>query len=310
MGVVDKEGRLSGFGNVYRSIAAVELPFLKFVRDLSQEKHVQTLEIGGGLSLVLWKLPFAFSEEHGGQHHFNELSREMVGKFTGALLDQRFSSKSDLRKNISIVPGDCFRVLSDLFGIIDAVYVQNLEHYFSPKQHQEFMDLIEKLLVPGGKAFLCSNAPTNNKKFLKFWNQRKQEKDLYPGFASYTVEMEQLNGYNSMFLEGTEVITSGLSRPKDDAKFQKETLSVERGVRQVYAEQLGRDVSVDRVTQRITDNRFSPEVYKGIVEMRPNLIYLEGFFIDSMGRRLEDSEGASWAAAIIQKDFMVSRWEL
>ncbi len=113
------------------------------------------MEIAAAIGLVTWKIPLAF--EQTGKVYANELSSK-VEKTFDQVLNRRL--EQELQGVVHKIPGDCFNIPQNhpgLLGKVDAIFVQNLEHFFNPIQHQEFLNLLEKLLTDSGRAFLTAH---------------------------------------------------------------------------------------------------------------------------------------------------------
>lgn len=62
----------------------------------------------------------------------------------------------ELKEKTVIIPGDCFSILDkhpELKGNVDALYVQNLEHFFNPHMHQQFISLWKNFLLRAAGRF-------------------------------------------------------------------------------------------------------------------------------------------------------------
>jgi len=285
------------YGKMLPTLPDIELPFLRFVNKLSKTKKPVTLEIGAGIMLVSWKVPFAY-DENMGTHYANELNPELANM--GKDLIKKYTSNTDLSNTIKILEGDCFSVLKDLQGKCDAIYVANVEHFFNPKQHEQFLKLIESLLAPGGKAFLCANSfafgTDINNPLFKLYSLRKGQKDLYPGFAKYKVNLSQIKNLGVIFNAN---IADGPVRPEDDTPCIKYDISKRNERFQFIKNEF---CEVFDVTNEVTANAFSPTIYKNTVGKFTLLNVEETFFVDNMGKK-QDKWGANIesAAVIVSK---------
>jgi len=290
------------FGKSFPTIESIELPFLQFINAISKIMHPITLEIGAAEGIVSWKVPFAF--EKVGVHYANELSHWMMDNPFESWVTYRLQNTS-LKKYIVKLPGNCFDILTQnpaLKGKVNAIFVQNVEHFFNPTEHQKFLTLIEDLLAHDGRAFLCAHSfkfGTDTKHPLyELFIQQKHKGDIYPGFAEYDTEFMQPKGRS--FFVG-EIKISNVSRPKDDAEQVKMNLCepIDLGIKCI--ESIG-DVKVMLAKQRISDNAFSPSIYRKAIESHASLEALQSFFINDVGKAV-DKWGANitHAAAILRK---------
>jgi len=157
MPVLNDAWVMQNFGYTFQTIPAIELPLLKYIHEISQDKCPITLEIAAGAGLASWPILYAF--EKGGTHYINELSSKMLQICT-ELIIPKFVHKN-LRNFIKIVPGSCFDILNKepaLRENVHVLYAKNFENFLDPVQHVRFLELIENLLTEDGCAFLCAEA--------------------------------------------------------------------------------------------------------------------------------------------------------
>jgi hypothetical protein len=174
LAITDMRSKLSGafsiglpdskFGINYPCIEDAERSFLLHIHNISQHKSITTLEIGAGIGLTSWKTAYAFCN-NSSVHYVNELSEDLqtvIRHIIEKFVIHRNTSMQELKKQIRLISGNCFQLLSiapTLRGAVDAIYVQNVEHFFNPNQHQLFLGLLDELLVVDGYAFLVANYP-------------------------------------------------------------------------------------------------------------------------------------------------------
>ena len=293
------------FGKSFPTIPAIELPFLQWVREVSaNNQNPVTMELAASMGLVSWKVTFAFPE-HGGRHYANELSHSMMDNVFPQMMDARLKNHPELRERITPLPGDCFHIPQshpELLGVVNGLYVQNLEHFFNAAIHPKFIALIESLLAPGGRAFLCSHSfmfrTDPNHPLRALYSERKQMGDLYPGFAEYDVTFTSIKG-TQMQVGDPEI--SNVSRPADDAEFVKiDKAKEDAGV--MFYSPAGGYVQLQKATQHIFMNSFSPSIYRAVVAQFPNLRVVDTFFVKNNGSRVDQwGEDISHAAVIIEK---------
>ena len=77
--VYNNRGDERYFGKNFYALESMQLPFLQFVHDISQNKEPIVLEIAAAWGLVTWKIPYAF--EKGGIVYTNELSSFMLENY-------------------------------------------------------------------------------------------------------------------------------------------------------------------------------------------------------------------------------------
>lgn len=164
----------------YPSLTTIELAFLQMVHEISLYKIPITLEIGAGSGRVSGKVPLAF-ERGEGMHFMNDINSKLsfneeylaLYRTLGWLSEPRIIQNpilahdpltegfdSFVSKNLKKLTITGFNLpLLKMAGTVDLIYVQNLEHLFSPEQHHIFLETIADLLNPGGYAYLSAVGP-------------------------------------------------------------------------------------------------------------------------------------------------------
>ncbi|MBU0744631.1 MAG: class I SAM-dependent methyltransferase, partial [Gammaproteobacteria bacterium] len=284
------------FGYNQNTIEDLELNFLQFVHEISIKKPPITLEIAAGTGNLSWKVPLAF--ENDGQHYANDLSSIMMNtEFDHTIEKHSKDLQLALKLFIKKIPGDCLKVLNitGLKNKFDAIYVANLEQYFNPEQHQQFLELIEYLLAPGGQAFLCSNSYIykENYPIINFG----QEQSNYPYFIQKIVTFEnEINSNNpAAIIRPDNNTPTGhvLIEKNNEDKFSKEELP------QAFVNKV--DI-YKNATYSHTSNAFSPDVYRAVIELYPTLTIIDTFFVDRSGVRQSKMDyRVKRVAAIIKK---------
>jgi predicted O-methyltransferase YrrM len=299
LSVPSPDGERVDYGKTFYTIPSIELPFLQYVAGLTDPI---TVEFGAAIGLVSWKLTWALRGN--GRHIANDISRAALEQFTAAkgALESFGADKSV----VEVDCGDVFGFLNrhpGLKGKVNAVFMQNVEHFFNPCQHQNFLRLLSELLADGGQAFLCSQSfmfgedATHPMRVL--YNQRKEAGDTYPGFCCYTVRFCQYSGSPNL-IPGSDTCEN-VYRPEDSVPYQK-TSSKPEIVGKEFNKFSGKLCDVVSGCQKIVGNHFSPSVYRAALSMHPELEVMQTFFINRSGE-IEESWGqrVSHAAAIIKK---------
>jgi hypothetical protein len=283
------------YGKLFHTLPDIELPFLQHVKNTSQKKkHIITLEIAAGAGFVSWKVPLAF--EKNGHHYANDLSSVVINSWLVPIITKRYQqlSKPELSNLVTAITGSCFEILDkhpELVNKVDVIYVQNLEHFFNPKQHQKFLKLIETLLAPGGRAFLCAHSTQQvyTEAFHKLFLEREAKGEVYPGFVQYDVTFMQQGASTALINPETynPVIPANY-----DIECSKKTLSTYKKGDYTYA------------TQRLVDNLFTPQIYRKAIENSTNLLLVDSFYMDIAGNRQtidDENEESTFAVAIVKK---------
>jgi hypothetical protein len=298
--VRNNEGDQRYFGKSFHTLEAAELPFLQFVKKQSALGPINTLEIAASIGLVSWKVPYAFANN--GHHYANDLSTVMLDQEFQMVMNKRLQDKA-LKESISKLPGDCFNLLTqrpDLKGKFNAIYVQNLEHFFNPIQHQQFISLINELLAENGQAFLTAHSvplKDKNDSITRYYFERIVARDPYPGFMEYTVEFTKLKGKELI----TEHKLSNPSRPADDTTVKAEDMGAPANVTLIDPT-TGDCMLAEEGRQRVVSNAYSPVIYKTAVAHFPLLEVIDSFYMDKSGKKKEKLDPTvSHAVAIIRK---------
>ncbi len=188
----------------------IELAFLRHVRELSEAgKKPVTLQISGELrGFVYQGTPFAFGTK--GTHYVS--LRNSDGLDAGRARCVRF------------ITGDCFETLGRL---VDALYVDCFENYLNPTQHRTFLELLQRLLRPGGKAFFVSFSFASNDLYEHTKKRMKVPDDLYPGFVEHTTSALETD-VSGMKIHSTSAKTEDIRRPFDDEEISVELCRKEK----------------------------------------------------------------------------------
>ncbi len=299
--IQNNDGEKRYFGKSFQTIQASELPYLQYVHQVSQaHDNPIILELAASYGGVSWKVPLAFKDK--GSLYVNELSQKMLNQLD-SIVNHRLPI--ELREMVHKIPGDCFGITElhpELVGKVNAIYVQNLEHFFNPVQHQQFLGLISSLLAPGGRAFLTAHTlkSLHYKKgdpVLQLYTEKKQT-EMYPGFMTVTVKTTiALENHANL---GTPEILSAL-RP-DDVNATCDLTNLEKS-EPYYVNYKNYSGWVKDTTLRATDQFYTPTIYKAAVASHP-LKIVDSFFVDSEGNRHDkftDSNSMSFATAIVEK---------
>ena len=209
-----------------------------------------------------------------------------------------------LRNMLHKIPGDCLEIPNkypDLVGKIDAIYVQNLEHFFNPIQHQDFLRLLSILLTQNGRAFLVSHtldpqvAIPSNPVFSLY--KEHKEKEIYPGFMKVTGSSYSLkSGISIGSLDVAEA-----TRPEQSTSCSTTTISCQDAEITFN----GKKEMGKFLTQVVISNFYTPTIYKNAISTHKSLTMVATYFMDRHGNKHEkfgDSTSMTFAAAILEKN--------
>lgn len=294
----NNKGEERYFGKSFYSLYSVQQPFLEFVHQISKKKDPVVLEIAAANGLVTWKIPYAF--ENIGTVYANDLSSEMLNTDFESIMKGRL--KDNQCSMVHKIPGDCFELdkRSELVGKVDAIFVQNLEHFFNPEQHQKFIKLLNILLADHGRAFLASNtitADTAKKGNPVFELYLKNKKSLiYPGFTQYTGTLESSDAGllfgNINFLDAIRPSDTTICSTTTTKRLGNRQISTQHGVQ-----------TITKVEQIIITNFYTPQIYRESIKSFPSLKMVDTFFMDQSGHKHDKfgNDLITHAVAIIEK---------
>lgn len=302
----DKFGDVYMFGASTGTQEAIELPFLQYVKEISKHKEVTTLEIAAGVGSVSWKVPLTFGKK--GTHYVNDLVhsriiKKRISSRLARLKKAMQAPKTNFMKSIKIkiMPGNCFDILDkhpELKGKIDVIYVQNLEHFLNPIEHQKFLTLIGELLAPDGYAFLYASinlqlgrSSNDIIDYEKAVLSLDEAPGMYAGFLGYDYSAKHRHDLGLY-----DIHYSDAKRPKNDNVKCNE---------KIYDSREEGDVLIAKVYA--ISNGFTPEIYKKAISLHDDLEIIDSYFVNRMGFRVErklekKNHVATWAAvAIVRK---------
>jgi len=296
--IKNDQGDSRYFGKTFPAIEAIEIPYLQLIKQLSQKNPILSLEVGAGMGDVSWKA--ALAHEQDGVHHSNELSRVMVDELLTPFVNGRLTQAGLAESCVTKLSGNCLDLLEQNQEAYKIILSKNVEHFFNPVTHQRFIAAIEGGLQEGGQAFLCAHSfhfdddPSGQVK--EFYKTQRAKSNLYPGFMQYDVEFTE---WKQLTLKSE---LSSPTRPADDAEFVKCDLTSP-----IKSQALVGQFGIQTVTttkQRVTENAFSPFIYKTAIGPHPFLKVVDSFFIKHDGTRSESStwvSGITHAGAIVEK---------
>ncbi|MGL4825711.1 MAG: hypothetical protein ACRC4G_05930 [Alphaproteobacteria bacterium] len=286
------------FGKTFPTVP-FELEFLRHIRNISDAKKPVTLELAAAFGFTSWKAILAFGEK-GGTHYVNDLNFSAMEQMYDTLINQRLRETPGLKEMLLKLPGNCFDIPQThphLLGKMDAIYVQNLDHFLNPVDHQRYMRLLTDLLAPGGTAFLFAHSFIFKKgdPLYKLYFEQKRAGDLYPGFVKYYAEFSVSTKHGFEIGSSTD---SNATRPADNAPFEKFDTQPPRDAGLRHYPKLGL-VEMTKLHQRVTQNAFSPTIYTKLVAAIPAISLIDTFFITYEGRRAEKWDETIRQVAVI-----------
>lgn len=183
------------FGRAFPTLEGSQLPFLQHVREIGEKKENPiVMEIGPADGRVTWKIPYALGEK--GTVYANELDKQALSCLKKKIEERLLPV---LRPHVTTIDINCLEIPSlaaypeYLKEKVDCIYVQNVEHFFTPQQHECFLNLVSDLLAPDGRAYLIANTlDLNDLRRNDVWKEYTKGK-IYPYYESIE------NGYETNF---------------------------------------------------------------------------------------------------------------
>lgn len=255
----------------------------------------------------LLKVPLCYENEKltGGVHYMNDICAKALDCAVNKFLPECPVSMSHLvGKNLIVDCGDCFSFAErhpGLVGKVDAIYIQNFEHFLSPKKHQNLLNVIFDLLAPGGKAFLSALTFSFglNEKHLGFapYQENKKLGIVYP---SYLLEVTKTNTTKkNIFGNFYDVIYTDVKKIDQDLDLPIGYINKIEGLSHKY----------DNLSETYS-NRFSPSVYKNPIKFFNDknksdfcLEVLDSYFISQNNEIVRKwTDELQFAAAVVVKE--------
>lgn len=169
------------FGRTLPTKPNIENPFLNYVKEKSASGAINTMEFGCSIGCVSLKVPFCFQGP--GMHIGIDLSEEAI---RAAKASMGLLSDHGLKKSCAFLPMNCFKILDkapQYTGKITSIFSQNLIHFFNPAQVHQFFSNIAELLVPGGRAYICVDAPDIRYTADTYNATAEVSDNTFPGFV-------------------------------------------------------------------------------------------------------------------------------
>lgn len=163
--------------------------FLSFVHRASTKSTICTLEIGCAMGDISSLVPLAFAND---SHHFGiDLSAPALS--IAKRVSKRRLSDLGLDHLLSYKEMSAFNIKEEFKeGELTAIYMQNVLHYFNPKQVVQFFQSVEFLLKKGGRIFI--EAMSTDCKVSSDVYERNKEKALFAGWAEVHYVSYRMNG--------------------------------------------------------------------------------------------------------------------
>lgn len=188
--IVDSQNR-----NLYGSAFPINPEVLAALMDSSQGTSVLELAAAGGENAIL--LGLAGAQEV----YINELEPKEL-----RLCQERLDAlPASMSGTFTLVPGDCLEVFEsdDYTNKFDVIYVRHLVDFFFGEKRQHFIDMVYRLLKPGGRLIVSTSSPYSFRKMAPsgFFKEIKRNPDAYV-FAMKHFRLDN----RALFLRSMKVI--------------------------------------------------------------------------------------------------------
>lgn len=199
------------FGKNFPIMAIPQLAFLQTVRQycMTHKKPAVVMEIGAGNGFFAYKIALALGNY--GTCIINDLSEYEIKNIQALFgkMKQQIPLNND---NVIFDIGDAVSILDrcpNLEGTVNLCYVQNVEHFMNPIQHQSFLKTVLKFLAPGGKVFCTANTiyvgcGKKGNKYFDLYIDLKKKGVTYPMFLKTYQNIKQVIGTNA-FIPGDNI---------------------------------------------------------------------------------------------------------
>jgi SAM-dependent methyltransferase len=195
----NNDGDKRYFGKNFPTIAMPQLAFLQAIKQHqdSNDKPPVVIEFGAGSGRFSYKIKLALGNK--GKLIVNDLSKyETEG--AKALFNKGAQLTSFNSENVIFDTGDAAAILErhpDFEGTIDLCYVQNVEHFMNPVEHQNFLKTVLKLLASNGKVFCTANTipvgyGKKGNRYFDLYIELKKKQIIYPMFLKYEKTVKQI----------------------------------------------------------------------------------------------------------------------
>ncbi|QQR53561.1 class I SAM-dependent methyltransferase [bacterium] len=273
--LVENNGGDSRFyGVVFPSLPAIQYAYLARVRTLAQDGTSPIcVHFGEADGRVAFKARLACGDN--GTIIVNDLSVNEIKK-AKRLFTERSDVLNKSMNNVQFDAGSLFEFVNrqpHLAGKVDVCYIQNVEHFMNPREHQHFVALVKSLLKPQGHIFATAHTieSSDAKKGDPYFDQYmryKEDNNPYPLFAKIKKTIVQ-DLQTRLFVSNRNSVVS-VERPAEDCICEQFSEPIEfLGNTEV------------RLMQNICTNRFTPTIYKNA--FGDSFECVESFFMDTRG---------------------------
>lgn len=191
--VGDKAATLNGTGYIFYKISPLAQEFLD--HEASPGKNL--LEIGAGFGNVsiaaLRKGVATYTANDMAQEHLKILVHKMVKEF--------HSHAQDKLQRLKLLLAQAPKQLPIANQLYDAVLVDKVLHFMSPKEIEQFIQWLKKAVKKNGKIYILTISPYNpvfSDKVLPFYLSNQVKDELYPGYildSQPTIDSDKLHNY-------------------------------------------------------------------------------------------------------------------
>lgn len=301
------------FGKTFCIISTPQLHFLKSIHEKVVQKAdhpLKVIEFGAAGGAFGVKIGAALGKYD--TLYINDLSSPEIKKALNRF--ENIKSNIPLQPTIHFDVGDGTYFLErnpELINSIDFIYVQNVEHFMNPEQHQLFAKQMLKLLAPNGKIFcvahtIPASCGVKGNLFFDCYVAQKKKSVIYPMFLQVTKEYWQIVTYKNIaaFLPETK-ITKAIAAAPNGQCFSKGYNT--RITKKITHNKNELDCTLIKCESLM--NHFTPTIYKTAYEKAANdsnikIQKTEGSFLDSTGTSYTDFDNTKdlvFTMAVIQK---------
>ena len=291
--VENNPGDNRSYGNIFPSLPSIQYAYLTHLKNISRIRDITVVNFGDADGRVSLKARLAIGSN--GLVIVNDLSALEIKK--AKTLFSETLSILNKKNNAQFDIGSLFNFLKHnphLKEKVDVCYIQNVEHFMNPLEHQQFVhDIVYPLLKKGGHIFCTahtieSSVTYKGNPYFELYQLNKKQNIPYPLFAEIILA-NQYDPQTKLYVLGSTKIISAAT-PHNDKKCD--------GTGKSYQDEEG----FWTVIHHVTHNKFTPTIYKNT--FGNNFECIESFFMDHRGKAFKnysESNNMLFATYIGQK---------
>ncbi|QQR53669.1 hypothetical protein IPH25_02265 [bacterium] len=266
------------YGLIFPSLPAIQYAYLMHVKAVAEKNENPIfVHFGEADGQVAFKAQLACG--HNGTIIINDLSAIEIEN-AKKLINERLNLLNKSINNIQFDTGSLFEFIKrrpDLIGKVASCYIQNVEHFMNPEEHQQFVTLVSHLLMPDGYIFATahtieSELAHNGNPYYEQYQQYKNKNEKYPLFFTIKQKIAQDKKKGLLDLNQSHILE--VSRPVNKALCNLEAFRL-KDENKTSSENFYRMIEVK------TLNCFTPTIYNHAFQ---GFEAINSFFMNDCGQ--------------------------